>query len=70
MERLGHRSERMAMRYQHAATERMRQLAYGMGGRLGGRLAQLRKQSRKQRPAEFARVMAVTGRRQCDRSLG
>jgi integrase len=38
MERLGHRSERMAMRYQHAATERMRQLAYGMGGRLGGRL--------------------------------
>jgi integrase len=38
MERLGHRSERMAMRYQHAARERMRQLASGMGGRLGGRL--------------------------------
>ena len=34
MERLGHRSERMAMRYQHAAAERMRQLASGMGARL------------------------------------
>ena len=35
MERLGHSSERMAMGYQHAATERVRELAYGMGGRLG-----------------------------------
>lgn len=39
MERLGHRSERMAMRYQHSAVERMRQLASGMGGRLNGQLA-------------------------------
>ncbi len=38
MERLGHRSERMAMRYQHAAAERMRQLASGMGNRIGGDL--------------------------------
>jgi len=38
MERLGHRSERMAMRYQHAAAERMRTLASGMGDRLGGQL--------------------------------
>jgi len=34
MDRLGHRSERMAMRYQHAAAERMRELASGMGVRL------------------------------------
>jgi integrase len=38
MERLGHRSERMAMRYQHAAAERMRTLASGMGNRLGDQL--------------------------------
>ena len=35
MERLGHRSERMAMRYQHAAAERMKSLAAGLGSRLG-----------------------------------
>lgn len=36
MERLGHRSERMAMRYQHAAAERMKSLASHLGGRLTG----------------------------------
>ena len=39
MERLGHRSERLAMRYQHAAIERMRQLASGMARRFDGQLA-------------------------------
>jgi site-specific recombinase XerD len=36
MERLGHRSERTALRYQHAAAERMRSLAAGLGGRHSG----------------------------------
>jgi integrase len=34
MERLGHRSERMAIRYQHAAEERMRSIAEGLGQRM------------------------------------
>ena len=34
MERLGHRTERTAMRYQHAARERMKSLAGGLGNRL------------------------------------